>query len=331
MPHEILPSPEPQELPRPPLGIVPSGSRIPTRLRKPWTSNLAPIVLEWFEDLRAERHAKNTAVSYALDLKELAGFLTVPLEQATPADLRAYRRSFVLRRLSAATCARRITAVRVFYDWLRRRDGLPLSIAQDLKPPKIPERVHHFWTKTEVARFRRAFTGDDPTMLRDRALMELGLMGLRVSEITGLDLGRIRELDVPARAAIVIRRKGGGEQYLPLTREARRALRDWLKVRPPVESAAVFFRLPFQPSRPRLVYQSVEKLFKQYAATAGVVIPKGIAIHLLRHTAGQRMSDVGLGIEEAQRVLGHRSTRTTQVYYQVGDKRLRKAIRKLRY
>jgi integrase len=54
-------------------------------------------------------------------------------------------------------------------------------------------------------------------------------------------------------------------------------------------------------------------------------------MHLLRHTAGQRMSDIGLGIEEAQRVLGHRSPRTTQVYYQVGDKRLRKAIRKLRY
>lgn len=130
----------------------------------------------------------------------------------------------------------------------------------------------------------------------------------------------------PCRAA-----KGGGEQYLPLTREARHALRDWLKVRQPVKASAVFFRIPYQPTRSRLVYQSVEKMLKKYAATAGVTIPKGISFNLLRHTAGQRMSDIGLGIEEAQRVLGHRTSRTTQVYYQVGDKRLRKAIRRLRY
>ena len=314
-----------------PLGVAPSGLRIPPRLRKPWVSTVPPIVLEWFEDLRAERYAKNTAVSYAFDLRDLAGFLTVPLEQATAADLKAYRRSLVVRKLSVATCARRITAIRVFYDWVRRRDGLTASIAHDLRPPKIPERVHHFWTKGEVVRFRRVFTGDDPTTLRDRAIMELGLMGLRVSEVTGLDLGRIRELDVLARAGLIVRRKGGGEQYLPLTREARQALRDWLRVRPPAESSTVFFRLPYQPRRPRLHYASVDKIFKRYATAAGVKIPKGIAFHLLRHTAGQRMSDIGLGIEEAQRVLGHRSSRTTQVYYEVSDKRLRKSIRRLRY
>ena len=314
-----------------PLGDAPSSPRIPLRLRKPWTTDLAPIVLEWFRDMRSLGLAKNTAISYAMDLKDLAGFLLGPLEEATAENLREYRRTFELRGLSLSTCGRRIAAVRQFYDWLRQRQHLTASVAQDLKAPKTPERIHHFWTKAEVTRFRQVFKGDDPTTLRDRAIMELGLMGLRVSEITGLDVGRIRELEIPARSSIIVRRKGGGEQYVPLTREARHALRDWLKIRPPVESAAVFFRLPFQPTRPRLHYASVEKLFKRYAATACVTIPKGIAVRLLRHTAGQRMSDVALGIEEAQRVLGHRSTRTTQVYYQVGDKRLRKAIRRLRY
>jgi integrase/recombinase XerD len=304
---------------------------VPPRLRKPWTTDLAPIVLEWFQDMRSLGLAKNTAVNYAMDLKDLAGFLLGPLEEATPENLREYRRTFELRNLSLSTCGRRIAAVRAFYDWLRKRQHLTASVAQDLKAPKRAERVHHFWTKAEVLRFRRVFTGDDPTIIRDRAVMELGLMGLRVSEVTSLDLHRIRELAVPTRASIIVRRKGNKEQYLPLTPEARRALRDWLAVRPPVETPAVFFRLPYQPTRPRLRYASLEKLLKRYAQQAGVTIPEGIAFHLLRHTAGQRMSDIGLGIEEAQRVLGHRSTRTTQVYYQVGDKRLRKAIRRLRY
>ena len=43
------------------------------------------------------------------------------------------------------------------------------------------------------------------------------------------------------------------------------------------------------------------------------------------------MANVGLGIEEAQRLLGHESPVTTQVYYEVTDARLRQAVRRLRY
>jgi integrase len=43
------------------------------------------------------------------------------------------------------------------------------------------------------------------------------------------------------------------------------------------------------------------------------------------------MANVGLGIEEAQRLLGHQSPVTTQVYYEVTDARLREAARRLRY
>jgi site-specific recombinase XerD len=116
-----------------------------------------------------------------------------------------------------------------------------------------------------------------------------------------------------------------------LTADARRALARWVAVRPTVATTALFFRLPFQRRRPRLHYASVEKIFKQYAARAHVPVPEGIAFHHLRHTAGQQMANVGLGIEEAQRLLGHESPMTTQVYYEVTDARLRQAVRRLRY
>jgi site-specific recombinase XerD len=75
----------------------------------------------------------------------------------------------------------------------------------------------------------------------------------------------------------------------------------------------------------------VEKIFKRYAEAAGVPIPEGIAFHHLRHTAGQQMATVGLGIEEAQRLLGHADPATTQIYYEVTDERLRSAARRLTY
>jgi integrase/recombinase XerD len=299
-------------------------------LRSPVPSR-HPLLLEWWTDLEGDDRGLNTRLAYIRDLNDFAGYIGGALEAATPEDLLRFTRRMTEAGLSVATRARRITALRQFYEWLRKRQGRPFSVAQDLHPPRRPRRVHRWWTEDQVAQFRAAFRGRSPRVLRDRAMAELGLMGLRVSEVIRLDLERLVHLGNPDRAAIVVLRKGNKEQVLPLTADAREALLAWLAVRPAAPTTALFFRLPFQSRRGRLHYASLEKLFKQYARAAGVPIPHGIAFHHLRHTAGQQMATVGLGIEEAQRLLGHANPATTQIYYEVTDARLREAARRLRY
>ena len=299
-------------------------------LRSPVPST-HPLLLEWWTDLEGEDRGLNTRLAYVRDLKDFAEYVQGQLEEARPDDLVRFARRMTEAGLAVATRARRITALRQFYEWLRRRQGRPFSIAQDLHPPRRPHRVHRWWTEDQVAQFRSAFRGEDPRVLRDRAMAELGLMGLRVSEVTRLDIERVVHLADVDRAALVVLRKGNKEQVLPITADARTALAAWLAARPSAPTTALFFRLPFQPRRARLHYASVEKIFKHYAKTAGVPIPDGIAFHHLRHTAGQQMATVGLGIEEAQRLLGHANPTTTQIYYEVTDTRLRNAARRLRY
>jgi len=289
------------------------------------------LLLEWWTDLEGDNRAINTRLAYVRDVQHFAEYVENRLEQATPEDLIRFGRRMTEAGLSVATRARRITALRRFYEWFRRREHQPFSVAQDVRPPRRMRRVHRWWTEDQVAQFRSAFPGDSPRALRDRAMAELGLMGLRVSEVTRLDIERMIHLTDAERASIVVWRKGSKEQVLPLTADARAALVAWLHVRPAVATTALFFRMPFQRRRARLHYASVEKIFKQYAARAGVPIPDGIAFHHLRHTAGQQMANIGLGIEEAQRLLGHESPVTTQVYYEVTDARLRRAAQRLRY
>ena len=300
------------------------------RARSPIPST-HPLLLEWWTDLEGEDHGLNTRLAYVRDLKDFGEYVGGNLEGATADDLLRFSRRMTEAGLSVATRARRISALRQFYEWLRRRRGRPFSIAQDLHPPRRPRRVHRWWTEDQVAQFRAAFHGDAPRVARDRAMAELGLMGLRVSEVTRLDIERLVHLSDPERAALVVLRKGNKEQVLPITADAREALLAWLAVRPSAPTTALFFRLPYQTRRARLHYASVEKIFKRYAAAAGVPIPEGIAFHHLRHTAGQQMATVGLGIEEAQRLLGHANPATTQIYYEVTDERLRNAARRLRY
>ena len=302
------------------------------RLRSPVPSN-HPLLLEWWTDLEGEDHGVNTRLAYVRDLKDFAEYVGGNLEGAAAEDLIRFTRRMTEAGLAVATRARRITSLRQFYEWLRRRQGRPFSIAQDLRPPRRPHRVHRWWTEDQVAQFRAAFQGGIPRVIRDRAMAELGLMGLRVSEVIRLDIERVVHLADAERASLVVLRKGNKEQVLPVTADAREALLAWLAVRPPAPTTALFFRLPYQPRRERvrLHYASVEKIFKRYAAAAGVPIPEGIAFHHLRHTAGQQMASVGLGIEEAQRLLGHANPATTQIYYEVTDQRLRRAAQRLRY
>lgn len=162
-------------------------------------------------------------------------------------------------------------------------------------------------------------------------------MGLRVSEVTGLNLEDVLDIDHSDRAAIIVHRKGRKDQILPLVADARTALRKWLSVRPAsVPYPAVFVRLPFQPGRPgrdpgRMNYQSLGRLVEAYALRAGLPLPRRKLFHHLRHTAGQQMAELGYGIEEAQAFLGHESPNTTQIYYEVSNARLRNVSRRFGY
>lgn len=299
-------------------------------MRSPMPSS-HPLLLEWWTDLERDGRGLNTRLAYIRDLQDFAGGLSGELDEASPEDLLRFVHGMTEAGLSVATRARRISSLRRFYEWLRMRQGRPCSIAQDLRSPRRSRRALRWWTEGQVMQFRAAFRGNSPRVLRDRAMAELGLMGLRVSEVVRLDIERVIRVSDPDRAALVVIRRGNKEQILPITADARAALQAWMKVRPPAASPALFFRLPYQRRSTRLHYASVEKIFRRYAEAAGVPIPEGVGFHHLRHTAGQHMATIGLAIEEAQRLLGHADPSATQIYYEVTDERLRSAARRLSY
>ena len=72
-------------------------------------------------------------------------------------------------------------------------------------------------------------------------------------------------------------------------------------------------------------------LIKAYAKRAGLTLPPRKSSHHLRHTAGQNMARLGMGIEEAQAFLGHSSPTVTQVYYEVSPERLQRVARRFKY
>src|SRR6185436_2864077 len=105
------------------------------------------------------------------------------------------------------------------------------SLAEDptagLKPPKSPRRLPSALSPDEAGQLVE-IVADDPLSLRDRAILELAYSsGLRLSELSGLDVARV---DLDQGEARVLG-KGAKERIVPVGKSALDALRNWLVAR----------------------------------------------------------------------------------------------------
>jgi site-specific recombinase XerD len=154
---------------------------------------------------------------------------------------------------------------------------------------------------------------------RDYAvLLLLARLGLRAHEAAGLELEDIRW----RQGTIVVRRKGGRSEELPLPADAGQAVADYLALRPAVKGTRAVFISACAPWRPA-TRATVTMLARSRCAAAGV---PGRA-HLLRHTLASDMLAAGASLPEIGLVLGHRSPFVTSIYAKADRAALAQLVR----
>jgi site-specific recombinase XerD len=160
----------------------------------------------------------------------------------------------------------------------------------------------------------------DPSGLRDRAILELVYAaGLRVSEVTGLDVGHI---SLPEREIRVFG-KGRKERIALMGKPAQQALQSYLTggrlhLCGTGATNALFLNRRGQ----RLSQRSVQALVKRYSTALG--LPPSTHTHTLRHSFATHLLDGGADLRVVQELLGHASLSTTQVYTHVTQAQARK-------
>jgi integrase len=158
------------------------------------------------------------------------------------------------------------------------------------------------------------------TGCRDYAvLLLLARLGLRAHEVAGLELDDIRW----RAGTVVLRRKGGRSEELPLPVDAGQALADYLLIRPAVSGSRAVFLSVVAPRRP-LTRSAVTLLARRHCAAAG--IGSGGA-HRLRHTLASDLLAAGASLAEIGLVLGHRSPFVTSIYAKVDRAALAQLVR----
>ncbi len=282
--------------------------------------------LDWL--LRERRAATLTVTAYQTDLAGFLGFLTDHLGREPAlsdlaglgqADLRAWLASQAMAGTTNATRARHLSAVRSFFAYLARHQGVTNPAPSLLGRPRIrapAPRALSLAQATELVDQIGAEHADPRWQARDTALFTLLYgAGLRIAEALSLDIGAVG----PASATgLRVLGKGGKQRIVPLLPAVQQALAAWLALHPSsARDAPLFIGARFA----RLDPAVARKTMRDYRRHAG--LPEHASPHALRHSFATHLLGNGADLRSIQELLGHASLSTTQRYTSVDAAGLR--------
>ena len=301
-------------------------------------------LVKFLEYLHSVKNASpHTIANYHKDLEQFRAYLMPPGAQMLPLEkidhkiIREYIGYLHENGLEKSSIARKLAALRSFFKYCVREGALKDNPARLVPTPKLPRRIPAVLSAEEMSGFLDRLAGpgkrpgkkwtaapsqavvkmeDSVLLSRDRAILELlYAAGLRVSELTGLDLIDVNEKDQVVR----VMGKGRKERVVPYGAKAAEALRLYWAVREKLlqdnarnqskpDDDAVFLNYRGK----RLTARSVGRLVKKYVKL--VNINWDLHPHSLRHAFATHLLADGADLRAIQELLGHASLSTTQKY-----------------
>ncbi|HKO55629.1 MAG TPA: tyrosine recombinase XerC [Thermoanaerobaculia bacterium] len=264
----------------------------------------------------------NTIGAYRDDLESFVAFLCndyftqqredLELRRIDHLAIRSYLAHLSRRKLSRASMARHLSALRSFFKYLMREGLVEQNPARAVATPKKEKTLPAVMQVPEVALLMEQPDTNTPLGTRDRAFLELlYASGLRISELVGIDMD-----DIELRARLVkVHGKGSKERIVPFGSKAEEAIRAWLPHRGELvdEEQALFVNYRGE----RITTRSIRRLFDGYLRAAS--LRAGISPHTMRHSFATHLLNAGADLRGIQELLGHASLSTTQKYTHLND------------
>ena len=247
------------------------------------------------------RYSENTIKTYSDALEVFFRFFqNKKLESLTIEDIIQFNNDYILRKnLSSSYQNQVINAVKLFY---RNRFNKTMEV-DFIQRPRREKRLPNVLSKKEVKSIL-----ETPTNLKHRAMLSLiYACGLRRSELLNLTLTDIQS----NRNLLFIRQsKGKKDRVVPIGNKLIEMLRDYYKAFKPKTWL-------FEGQFPSTKYseKSLENVLKQ--SLTKTKISKKVSLHWLRHSYATHLLENGTDLRYIQELLGHSSSRTTEIYTHV--------------
>jgi len=286
-----------------------------------------PVSLEALVDrfLAEQDVASSSKATYRRQLRKFVSWLQETgragrLATLDRQDILSYRDSLQAQGLSSYSVSGYMTAVRRLYEWLEARKLYP-NIAKEIKGAKKAKGFRKdCLTPSQLREALDSMDKESLEGLRDFAIFNLlARTGLRTIEISRARIEHLRQES--GEAVLWIQGKGRDEadEFVLLTDEALRPLRQYLSVRAkvmgqPADEEPLFSSCSNRNSGEPLTTRSISRIAKDAMRQAGID-DKRLTAHSLRHTAITLAIKGGASLQQAQAMARHSDPRTTMIYF----------------
>lgn len=292
----------------------------------------------FMEMMRVERNAaNNTCISYKNDLDDFLAFCKKykkTIDKVQNEEIREYIIYLSKEKLDTKTIARRISALRRFFQFLFTENIISDNPALNIDLPKTSKTLPGVLNEQEVdSLIKTCYQDASPEGLRLTALLEiLYASGMRVSELVTLKISDVqtKNNNNEIKSYIIVKGKGNKERLVVIHDKAIIALQEYLK------NISIFtdnknekWLFPSKiSSEGHITRQYFGKLLKKLAIDSGVD-PSKLSPHKIRHSFATHLLNHGADLRVIQELLGHKDIGTTQIYTHVSNEQLKSVVYKL--
>ncbi len=276
--------------------------------------------------LYQKNYSKKTIDSYTRDINKFLDFMNnenYTLNSVDSTLIRNFLAHETLDGISKRSNARRVIALRQFYEYLVKNNYVEFNPFIIISTPKVDKKLPEFMYLEEINNlFELNSQRKDFLMHRDQAIIELLFSsGLRVSELVNLTL---QDLNLKERMMRIVG-KGNKERIVPFSLKTQKTLSVYLEnTRKQLISDSgnmIGTNYVFLNSRgEKLTTRGVEYILQEIENKTGVTL--SLHPHKFRHSFATHLLNQGLDLRTIQELMGHSSLSSTQVYTHVSNQKM---------
>lgn len=276
--------------------------------------------------LYQKNYSKKTIDSYTRDINKFLEFMNnenYTLNSVDSTLIRNFLAHETLSGISKRSNARRVIALRQFYEYLVKNNYVEFNPFIVISTPKVDKKLPEFMYLEEINNlFELNFQRKDFLMHRDQAIIELLFSsGLRVSELVNLTL---QDLNLKERMMRIVG-KGNKERIVPFSLKTQKNLSIYLEnTRKELIANSgnnIGTNYVFLNNRgEKLTTRGVEYILQEIENKTGVTL--SLHPHKFRHSFATHLLNQGLDLRTIQELMGHASLSSTQVYTHVSNQKM---------
>ena len=276
---------------------------------------------------KLKKLSTHTQKAYAGDLHSFAHWSNHALAvmALTTNEVSSWHVHMDTQEFAATTIKRRLAALKAFSKWLAREDIITENPLKNLDvcirlPRRLPRNLNRQDLRRLLQQVKKASASTSATQLLVPLVVELILTtGIRIGEACAITLD---DLDVENQTVRIVGKGSRERQVFLIDARLQQLVRRYLRARQKLLPSTERLLITAQGKPASTDY--VRRQLHQLSQAAG--IRNNITPHMLRHTAATQLLECGVDMRFVQRLLGHSSIATTEIYTHVSDTALRSAI-----